>query len=152
MNYIPENDYKKVLSMMPFPCIDVAIICEGKVLLVKRKDEPAKDEWWVPGGRILKGETMKQCAIRKAKEEVNIDCVVGPIIYTAETIFDNGPWGIPVHTVNSCYLMFPIKQNFNIFDDVEKDSHQDGFIWVSKNSKIFHPYMQNCLTNLGLTY
>ena len=30
---------------------------------------------------------MRETALRKAKEEVGIECHIGPIIHTAETIF-----------------------------------------------------------------
>lgn len=148
MNFIPQEDYNKILQTMPIACIDVAIVSQGSILLVKRKDEPAKGEWWVPGGRILKGETMKQCAMRKAKEEVNIDCCIGPLIYTAETIFNTGPNGIPVHSVNSCFLMYPKTLDYKC----QLDSHHRGYKWFSKNSYEFDIYIQNCLRNVGLTY
>lgn len=72
MSYIGQELYNKILENVPIACVDIAIIVDGSVLLVKRKDAPAKGEWWVPGGRILKGETMKDAAKRKAQEEVGI--------------------------------------------------------------------------------
>jgi colanic acid biosynthesis protein WcaH len=96
---IPNERYYRILECIPIACVDVAIIARGSVLLVKRNDLPAKDEWWLPGGRVYKGELMKQTAKRKALEEVGIECHIGPIIHTAETIFPDGPNGIPVHTL-----------------------------------------------------
>jgi ADP-ribose pyrophosphatase YjhB (NUDIX family) len=40
--------------------------------LVNRKNEPAKDEWWVPGGRVLFGEKREDAAKRKLLEECNL--------------------------------------------------------------------------------
>jgi colanic acid biosynthesis protein WcaH len=148
MKYIPQEDYNKILKIMPLACIDIAIVSHGSILLVKRKDPPAKGEWWVPGGRILKGETMKDCATRKAKEEIGIDCRVGPIIYTAETIFDDGPFGIPVHTINSCFLMYPKTIEFAC----HIDSHHEDYRWFDKVNKKLNIYVQNCLLNVGLNY
>jgi 8-oxo-dGTP pyrophosphatase MutT (NUDIX family) len=45
------------------------IIEKGKVLL----DKHGKDKFWkFPGGRIRKRETLEECAIKRAKEELGI--------------------------------------------------------------------------------
>jgi len=41
-------------------------------LLVERGSEPVKGVWWLPGGRIYKGETFFDAAIRKVKEETGL--------------------------------------------------------------------------------
>ena len=41
-------------------------------LLVQRATEPVKGVWWLPGGRIYKGETFFDAAIRKTKEETGL--------------------------------------------------------------------------------
>jgi colanic acid biosynthesis protein WcaH len=84
---IPWELYRRILETMPIPCVAIAIVAGGSVLLVMRKDPPARGQWWLPGGRVLKGEMMRDAALRKAHEEVGIECHVGPIIHTAETIF-----------------------------------------------------------------
>lgn len=66
--------YRTIVDVMPIVCVDLVVRLEGKrVLLVKRANEPAKDEWWLPGGRILKGETLETAAHRKALEELGTD-------------------------------------------------------------------------------
>jgi 8-oxo-dGTP diphosphatase len=50
----------------------VALVRDGKVLLIKRAYEPYKDLWTLPGGRIEPGETIEQCAAREITEEVGI--------------------------------------------------------------------------------
>jgi len=93
--FISEDLYKKILQCLPISCVDIAIIAQGAVLLVKRKDFPAKGQWWLPGGRVLKGEMMKETALRKAREEVGLECHAGPIIYTAERFFPTAPLIFP---------------------------------------------------------
>ncbi|MCJ7763313.1 NUDIX hydrolase [Candidatus Bathyarchaeota archaeon] len=54
---------------MPIPSVE-AMITKGKsLLLLKRKNSPAKGEWWFPGGRIWKGETFEETLHREVKEE-----------------------------------------------------------------------------------
>ena len=69
-HWIPASTYRAFLERMPIACVDIAIVHRGAVLLVKREDAPAKGQWWVPGGRVHKGETMRETAGRKALEEV----------------------------------------------------------------------------------
>lgn len=50
----------------------VAIVREGKVLLIKRAYAPYQHLWTLPGGRMEAGETIEQCAIREIAEEVSL--------------------------------------------------------------------------------
>ena len=72
MKQIPESLYKQIMEVMPILCVDLVIMHEGKYLLLKRKNEPAKGLWWVPGGRVRKGETIEKATLRKAKEEIGV--------------------------------------------------------------------------------
>lgn len=59
------------------PATAVAIIEEGKLLLVHRKDN---DKWAMPGGTIEFGESIQQCAIRELKEETGYDIELTGIV------------------------------------------------------------------------
>jgi 8-oxo-dGTP diphosphatase len=54
-----------------FPLVGVgAIIIENdRVLLVKRGHPPRAGEWSIPGGVVEVGETLREAAIREAREE-----------------------------------------------------------------------------------
>lgn len=143
---IPEFLYHQILRSLPIACVDIAIVARGSILLVKRDDLPAKGEWWFPGGRVYKGELMKETAKRKALEEAGIECHVGPIIHTAETIFPDGPGGIPVHSINSCFLLYPTSYDFA----VKLDSHHSDYEWFNHIAPCLHPYVAACLVGAGL--
>jgi colanic acid biosynthesis protein WcaH len=112
---------------------------------VKRKDQPAQGEWWVPGGRVLKGEMMHEAVSRKCREELNIDCFVGPIVHTAETIFPNGPFGQSTHSINSCFLAYPKETN-----NIVLDSHHENYMWVNTIKETLSIYVKECLKGAGL--
>jgi len=145
-SFIPQELYNQIISHVPIACVDIAIISDGAVLLVMRKDAPAKGQWWLPGGRVLKGEMMRDAALRKAREEVGAECHAGPIIYTAETIFPDGPGGIPIHSINSCFFLYPVSN-----DGIPRlDNHHEEFRWVRRVEPELHPYVKRCLLAAGL--
>jgi colanic acid biosynthesis protein WcaH len=145
-HWIPAATYREFLESMPIACVDIAIVHRGAVLLVKRKDAPAKGQWWVPGGRVRKGETMRETAARKAREEVGLTCHVGPIIHTAETIFPDGPDGVAVHSINTCFFLYPASAAIR----ARLDAHHGGAKWVRTIPAGLHPYVVRCLVGAGL--
>jgi len=147
IQFIQESLYHQIIENIPIACVDIAIVAQGAVLLVKRKDPPARGQWWVPGGRVLKGEMMRETALRKARTEAGMECHVGPLIYTAETIFPDGPGGISIHSINSCFFLYPVKHDC----EPRLDEHHGEFQWVDHIPDGLHPYVERCLIAAGLT-
>lgn len=50
----------------------VALVRDGKVLIIKRAFAPYQGLWTFPGGRMETGETVEQCAVREVAEEIGI--------------------------------------------------------------------------------
>jgi len=51
-----------------------AIILDGdKILLEKRKNDPSKGKWTVPGGLVELGETVEQAVVREVNEETRLE-------------------------------------------------------------------------------
>lgn len=55
--------------------VDNVIIADDEVLLIKRKNDPFKDHWALPGGFIDPGETAEQAAYRELEEETGLKLV-----------------------------------------------------------------------------
>ncbi len=53
----------------PLVGVGAIIIDDGRVLLVKRGHPPLAGEWSIPGGVLEVGETLREAAIREAREE-----------------------------------------------------------------------------------
>lgn len=53
-----------------------------RVLLVKRKNYPYKDQWAIPGGFVNINENLEDAARRELKEETNVDCAYLEQLYT----------------------------------------------------------------------
>ena len=58
---------------MPIVSVDLVISHDEGVLLGRRTNEPAKGYWFVPGGRVYKGETRREAAHRVAREELGVE-------------------------------------------------------------------------------
>lgn len=58
----------------PSVTIDAIILNEkGEVLLIKRKNEPFKGFWALPGGFVEYGEMVENAVLREVKEETGLD-------------------------------------------------------------------------------
>ena len=56
----------------PIPAVGAIVFRDGAVLLVKRRNEPSRGRWSVPGGSLEAGETVEAAAAREAFEETGI--------------------------------------------------------------------------------
>ncbi len=146
MSHINQNLYNEILSNIPIICVDGVLVNSlGEILFLKRDNEPEKGNWWFPGGRLLKNERMEDAIVRKVKEETNLDVKVDGYLGVTETMFDTGPFGIPVHTVNYTYRLSLMS------NDVKIDSLHSDFIWTSNieglnlNVEIFNLLKNNNL-------
>ena len=146
--HIPVKLYNSIVDTMPILCVDVLIMYSNKCLLLLRDNEPAKGQYWFPGGRVLKNEYIKDAAVRKAKEETNLDCSFLKIISVEETIFKkNENMLTDVHTVNVCCQM----EVTNI-DEISADYLHAGYKWVDKLDACYNSAVNNPLALLGFDY
>jgi 8-oxo-dGTP diphosphatase len=64
---------KRLYPKQPIIGVGAVIICKGKILLEKRKGEPGRGKWTVPGGLVELGESAEQTVMREVKEETNLE-------------------------------------------------------------------------------
>ncbi len=63
-----------VIENAPLVAVDVIVVDpHDKVLLGKRRNAPAKNSWFVPGGRIYKGESVADAFRRICRDELGIE-------------------------------------------------------------------------------
>lgn len=69
--FLEKKTFSTVLESTPLVSIDLAIKNENnEYLLGERINRPAKGFWFVPGGRILKNETLKAAFERLTLAEI----------------------------------------------------------------------------------
>ncbi len=77
--FIKDSLYAEIVQSMPIPCVDLVVMDRsGRILLLKRKNEPAANQWWFPGGRVLFGEMRLEAAKRKLVEECGLSAESEP--------------------------------------------------------------------------
>ncbi|MCZ6662175.1 MAG: NUDIX hydrolase [Actinobacteria bacterium] len=126
-------------SDRPLVGVGVAIVRDGKILLIKRRNEPGKGLWAVPGGKVEYGETLRDAAVREVKEETGLDIVVGPLIWSGESISVHG------HLVLIDFLGSVLGGELAASDDAEQA------LWVDvekANELALTPTMHDLLAEL----
>lgn len=128
---LPEETFLNIVKHTPLVAIDLIIENENKeVLIGLRKNEPAKNTWFVPGGRILKGETLEDALKRLLQEELGIQTfsgsykIMGVYTHHYDTCFyTKNPYETSTH-----YIVIPVhftmhKASINI--ESMKEQHHD---------------------------
>ena len=71
--FLSKSDFSKVVGSTPLISIDLIILKDRKLLVGKRTNPPAKNFFFVPGGRILKSELKNDALKRILKNELSMD-------------------------------------------------------------------------------
>lgn len=80
------------------------VIEGGKVLLIKRGNEPNKGLWSIPGGMIRLGESPEEAAIRELKEETGFDAIIENLLGVFNVVIRDNYGKIKYHYVVIDYL------------------------------------------------
>jgi colanic acid biosynthesis protein WcaH len=70
---IPTDIFMQIVRHAPLISIDLILYNENnEILLGWRNNQPAKDYWFVPGGRIYKNETLREAFSRIMSSETGL--------------------------------------------------------------------------------
>lgn len=64
--------------------VGIVDVEEGALLLVRRRQPPSEGRWTLPGGKVERGESLRDAAHREALEETGLDLEIGELLGTAE--------------------------------------------------------------------
>jgi len=138
--------FKCIIKNTPLVSIDLIVKNkEGKILLGKRKNRPAKGFYFVPGGRIFKNEKIEEAFKNISRNELGkeLDIKNAKFLGVFEHLYEDNYFGNDTGT-HYIVLAYEIREdNLNLQDD---EQHSD-FMWLTpeeiiKNEKV-HPYTKN---------
>ena len=81
-----ENMYNQFRDYFSFPCVDLIIFKRKRVLLTKRKINPYKGFWHLPGTIIRRNEKIDNAVKRAAKSELNVNVKITNYVGCFESI------------------------------------------------------------------
>lgn len=104
---------------------DIAVISNDEILLIKRKNEPFKEMWALPGGFVDKNETILNCAKRELQEETSL--ILQPKFHSFYDDPNRDPRGRYISFAHVCYVN---KENVN---PIAKDDAKE-LNWFNLNN------------------
>ena len=106
----------------PQLAVSAAIFRDGKVLLVRRANSPARGSYSLPGGRVEFGETLHIALHREVDEETGLKIEIAGLAGWREVVPGAGGGG---H-----YLIMSFAARWGSGEPVLNDEHDD-FRWLA---------------------
>jgi len=141
---IKEKTYKLIKSVMPICCVDLYIRDEQEnILMLLRINEPAKNHWWFPGGRVFFEEKRHHAATRKLKDECNLLPFSITELKTYDVILPIPPNNLS-HAITTVFSVRVngVKPPVNLDDLHEKHAWKKEDEWAAEN---LHSFIENVL-------
>jgi len=136
--YLSEDKYNEIEKLVPLACLNIIIVDdEGRILVMKRNNEPAKGLYWYPGGRIKRGQSLEEALKEKIKEETGLEWQELEFIRVASvdsTLFKTR------HTIN---INFLLKKKTN--STIRLNPEHSDFKWVKPrdfDKEKLNPYLK----------
>ena len=76
------------LADRPVIAVGAVVVHDGKLLMIRRGNDPGRGLWSIPGGRVERGEYLSQALVREVKEETNLDIEVKELLGILEVPAD----------------------------------------------------------------
>ena len=104
----------------PLVGVGAVIIEDGRVLLVKRGHPPLAGEWSIPGGVLEIGETMREAAVREAREETCLTVEPAELLGVYDRVLRDDAGRIRYHFVLIDFLCRAVKGKAEAADDADE--------------------------------
>jgi mutator protein MutT len=111
---------KRRYPSQPVVGVGAVMIRRGEILLEKRKSEPGKGKWSVPGGLVELGELAEETVVREVKEETGLDVEKPQLIDVVDNVIADENGKIEYHFVIVDYFVRLNGGKLKAADDAEK--------------------------------
>jgi colanic acid biosynthesis protein WcaH len=119
---ISADEYSTIAANVPVVSVDLLVHHNGGLLLGKRTNKPAKGEYFVPGGTVLKGEGRREAVHRVATAELGCDVLIDDELGVYDHRYDSAASdGVDSkHYLATAYIVTPTAETF-----MEDDQHEE---------------------------
>jgi len=118
---------KRLYPDQPVVGVGAVVISKGKILLEKRKNEPGKGKWSIPGGVVDLGESPEQAVVREVMEETCLEVDAPRLIDVVSDVSLDETGKVKYHFVIIDYLV-AVKHG-----EPKAASDADALVWVPLN-------------------
>ncbi len=94
---------QREFPLAPLVGVGGVVVDQGRVLLVRRRSEPLKGQWSLPGGMLELGESLPAGVIREVREETGLDVEPVDLVELLDRIHREGD-RVRYHYVIADYL------------------------------------------------
>ena len=143
MGKLPLEIFKCIVNYTPLISIDLIVANKyGEFLFGKRVNEPAKGYYFVPGGRILKNETLKDAFKRITYEELgeSFEIEKAKFLGVYEHFYKNS---FVSDEISTHYIVLAYKIKLDESLKLPSSQHE-AYKWLKKEeiikNKEIHPY------------
>jgi colanic acid biosynthesis protein WcaH len=128
-DFIPSTLYNQITKCLPIVSVEAVIVVGQSLLLLRRCNEPALGQWWFPGGRIKKGESLEEALHREVKEETGLELTDYKLINVYSRVFPER------HDITIVYVC-KCKES-----QIVLNKEHSEFKLFKKANKDFHPFI-----------
>lgn len=99
---------KREYPESPLVGVGAVIVADGRALLIRRGRAPLSGAWSLPGGVLECGETLRDAAIREAREETGLVVEVREMLGVYERVIRSEDGRVRYHYVLIDFLCRPV--------------------------------------------
>jgi 8-oxo-dGTP diphosphatase len=96
---------KRLYPDQPVVGIGALIVHNGKIVLIKRRNEPSKGKWTIPGGLVELGENLSHAVIRETLEETCLQVENPELVDVVDNVDRDEAGKVKYHYVIIDYLV-----------------------------------------------
>lgn len=143
-DWIPNEEWETIVDNVPIVSVDLVVECPEGIVLGKRSNKPAKGKWFVPGGRVRKGESLEDAVHRVSMEELGVDVEIYEKLGAFEHFYETSEVGCGKHYVAHGFRVWTEDSVF------EPDSQHGHLATFQELPQDLHEYVVDYLEEADL--